>query len=144
MPARRFPADEPRSRAIAALDSLFGAGIVPDARVWGAVLAPNVHLRVGNRPVVIGVPKALAELDRLLGVILTFGSDFRCYWAASDDATLLVESDMVVAASPVSIPLAVVIRAGPDGRYVDVRLYFDARFGDGIDDRDGALYVGVE
>lgn len=114
-----------RKLAMESMEVLFAARRPPDLERWRLALAEDVHLRIAARPVTIGLPQAVAELDLLFRPILTFGAGFRSFWSACDDVTVFVESDMVIAAASTPLPFAGVVRTGRSHLLQDVRLYLD-------------------
>ena len=70
----------------------------------------QLHVRVGNRSVVVGKARCLEELERLFDRVTMFGRDFHALWSSADGATVLIETDLVPAGSFATLTLAWVAR----------------------------------
>lgn len=102
-------------RDLSSLDDVFAA--------WRLVLAPDVHLRVGSRPVVLGRAKALAELSKLVDQSHESVTKFRQTFRSRD--VIVVETSLQPTEGSLrDVPCAMIARS-ENGWMVDVRLYLD-------------------
>lgn len=120
------PSDSRSSFAAALVDQLLSHSMPPDPAVWAPFLYRDVHLRVADRPTVIGADRAVAELAILFRPILCFGSCYHLVWAAPDHQSVVVETDLVNAAASSPLPAAIIFRLlGRTQPIRDLRFYLN-------------------
>jgi hypothetical protein len=118
--------------SVALADSILKASDPIDIRAWSIMLADDVHLRVGSRPVAVGRKQALGELRLLFAKADALGRGFCAVWPGNDRETVLLELELTPSAGGVAIPVAIIARAiDPNPLLRDLRFYLDLRFGEG-------------
>lgn len=106
------------------LDNRAAPAVPQTVAAWGLILAPDVHLRIGNRRPVIGKRKALAELVGLFDTLEEVGAEFRQVVGAGE--TIVAETsyrDVMRREGP-TMPCAIILRM-ERGLISDVRFYID-------------------
>jgi hypothetical protein len=93
---------------------------------WALLLAADVQVRLGNRPVVVGKSLCVKELGRLFERSEAFGRGFRELWPSDDGSTVLLELDFLPTGSGTPLPMALIARLiPPEPAACELRFYFD-------------------
>ncbi len=105
---------------------LLAASDPVDLAAWSALLAPDVHLRIGNGPVATSRQAAIFALSALLGRAASIGAGFRALWPSPDGETIMLEVELSPAPGAERLPIAIILRATePDPFVRDLRIYLD-------------------
>ena len=117
---------ERQAFALSTVKLLLAPATPPDLHLWASLLSRRLHLRVADRPIAVGHDSAMIELTVLFRPVLSFGTGFQAVWPAPDGETVLVETDIIVAASPTPLPIAMILRlVGRTSPIRDMRFYLD-------------------
>ena len=96
-----------------------------DRGAWEKVVAPDVHVRIGNAPTVIGKDVALRELGEFLTRVESIGGSFCAVWQRQETVFAETEVQFTDAAQRArSIPCTIVARV-THGNLCDLRIHLD-------------------
>ena len=107
------------------LDTLVTADL-SRPETWLPLFAPDIHLRIGGRPPVLGRDAAAAELGLLLCRVHSVGGIYAGTWSRATGGAMVaeVEFGLCPGADRRRVPCAIVARAARS-LLIDLRFYLD-------------------
>jgi len=93
---------------------------------WTALFGETIHLRIGSRPPVLGIPKATGEMEAFLDRVQTLGRGYAEMWFPR--GALIAETELAWLRAGRELrkcPCAFILRAS-QGKLIDLRFYLES------------------